>query len=70
MQDHGNAGRDIVFDVDPEVVRKGVRSLMQQVAQIERERVNVIQFCIVSLNNLIITLLEIYFILTLGRLLH
>ncbi|XP_043473527.1 rootletin isoform X3 [Leptopilina heterotoma] len=38
MQDHGNAGRDIVLDVDPEVVRKGVRSLMQQVAQIERER--------------------------------
>lgn len=27
------------MDVDPEIVRKGVRSLMQQVAQIERERV-------------------------------
>lgn len=32
-------GRDGVIDVDPEVVRKGVRNLMQQVAQIERERV-------------------------------
>uniref|UniRef100_A0A6P7GY35 Rootletin isoform X1 n=2 Tax=Diabrotica virgifera virgifera TaxID=50390 RepID=A0A6P7GY35_DIAVI len=31
-------GRDGTTDVDPEVVRKGVRSLMQQVAQIERER--------------------------------
>lgn len=28
-----------VIDVDPEIVRKGVRNLMQQVAQIERERV-------------------------------
>ncbi|XP_059488079.1 rootletin [Neocloeon triangulifer] len=27
-----------MIDVDPEVVRKGVRSLMQQVAQIERDR--------------------------------
>ncbi|KAL6255819.1 hypothetical protein P5V15_013062 [Pogonomyrmex californicus] len=35
-QDHGD--RDIILDVDPEAVRKGVRSLMQQVAQIERER--------------------------------
>lgn len=32
-------GRDGAIDVDPEVVRKGVRNLMQQVAQIERERV-------------------------------
>ncbi|XP_063909729.1 rootletin isoform X3 [Zophobas morio] len=31
-------GRDGAIDVDPEVVRKGVRNLMQQVAQIERER--------------------------------
>jgi rootletin len=31
-------GRDGAVDVDPEVVRKGVRNLMQQVAQIERER--------------------------------
>lgn len=31
-----------MFDVDPEVVRKGVRSLMQQVAQIERERVPIL----------------------------
>lgn len=31
-------GKDGVIDVDPEVVRKGVRNLMQQVAQIERER--------------------------------
>ncbi|XP_012287068.1 rootletin isoform X2 [Orussus abietinus] len=36
--DHCEAGRDIVLDVDPEAVRKGVRCLMQQVAQIERER--------------------------------
>jgi hypothetical protein len=34
-------GRDGAVDVDPEVVRKGVRNLMQQVAQIERERVSV-----------------------------
>jgi len=27
-----------IIDVDPEMVRKGVRSLMQQVAQIEREK--------------------------------
>ncbi|XP_024946085.1 rootletin isoform X3 [Cephus cinctus] len=37
-QDHGDGGRDVVLDVDPEAIRKGVRSLMQQVAQIERER--------------------------------
>ncbi|XP_012540791.1 rootletin [Monomorium pharaonis] len=37
-QDHGDTSRDIILDVDPEAVRKGVRSLMQQVAQIERER--------------------------------
>lgn len=29
----------MILDVDPEIIRKGVRSLMQQVAQIERERV-------------------------------
>ncbi|XP_073992313.1 ciliary rootlet coiled-coil, rootletin isoform X3 [Rhodnius prolixus] len=29
---------DVVLDVDPEWVRKGVRTLMQQVAQVERER--------------------------------
>jgi len=39
VQDHGDTGRDIILDVDPEAIRKGVRSLMQQVAQIERERV-------------------------------
>lgn len=39
VQDHGDSVRDMILDVDPEVVRKGVRSLMQQVAQIERERV-------------------------------
>lgn len=38
-QDHIDSTRDVILDVDPEVVRKGVRSLMQQVAQIERERV-------------------------------
>jgi rootletin len=32
-------GATEMIDVDPEIVRKGVRSLMQQVAQIERERV-------------------------------
>ncbi|KAF7987174.1 hypothetical protein HCN44_011480 [Aphidius gifuensis] len=30
--------RDVIIDVDPEAIRKGIRSLMQQVAQIERER--------------------------------
>lgn len=37
--EHGDASKDIVIDVDPEAVRRGMRSLMQQVAQIERERV-------------------------------
>ncbi|CAD6231744.1 GSCOCG00001565001-RA-CDS [Cotesia congregata] len=36
-QEH-DVSRDVILDVDPEAVRKGVRSLMQQVAQIERER--------------------------------
>lgn len=40
-QDHADSSRDIILDVDPEAVRKGVRSLMQQVAQIERERVHI-----------------------------
>ncbi|KAL1491832.1 hypothetical protein ABEB36_012367 [Hypothenemus hampei] len=30
--------KDTVIEVDPEAVRKGVRNLMQQVAQLERER--------------------------------
>jgi rootletin len=30
---------NMIVDVDPELVRKGVRTLMHQVAQIERERV-------------------------------
>lgn len=34
---------DGIVDVDPEIVRKGVRNLMQQVAQIERERVSLSQ---------------------------
>lgn len=38
-QEHDGRGGDAHIDVDPEVVRKGVRNLMQQVAQIERERV-------------------------------
>jgi len=38
-QDHGDSRGDTIVDVDPEIIRKGVRSLMQQVAQIERERV-------------------------------
>ncbi|KAF6213862.1 hypothetical protein GE061_011587 [Apolygus lucorum] len=41
-QDHSDCGRessrDVILDVDPDAVRKGVRTLMQQVAQIERER--------------------------------
>lgn len=38
--DRGSVASDgcVVLDVDPEMVRKGVRTLMQQVAQIERER--------------------------------
>ncbi|XP_065072928.1 rootletin isoform X2 [Ochlerotatus camptorhynchus] len=32
------SGDNAIIDVDPETVRKGVRTLMQQVAQIERER--------------------------------
>lgn len=36
----GDDERGDAIDVDPEVVRKGVRALMQQVAQIERERVS------------------------------
>lgn len=39
VHDHGDSRGDTVVDVDPEIIRKGVRSLMQQVAQIERERV-------------------------------
>ncbi|CAG9769436.1 unnamed protein product [Ceutorhynchus assimilis] len=34
----GHDEKDGAIDVDPEAVRKGVRNLMQQVAQIERER--------------------------------
>lgn len=30
---------DVIIDVDPDIVRKGIRNLMQQVGQIERERV-------------------------------
>lgn len=36
----GGEGGEGLIDVDPEIVRKGVRNLMQQVAQIERERVS------------------------------
>ncbi|KAF4520433.1 hypothetical protein B566_EDAN004004 [Ephemera danica] len=36
-EDADRSGPEMI-DLDPEVVRKGVRSLMQQVAQIERER--------------------------------
>ncbi|XP_053659814.1 rootletin [Anopheles marshallii] len=32
------SGENVLIDVDPEMVRKGVRSLMQQIAHIERER--------------------------------
>ena len=34
----------LIVDVDPELVRKGVRTLMHQVAQIERERVSIIKY--------------------------
>jgi rootletin len=34
------SGENLIVDVDPELVRKGVRTLMHQVAQIERERVS------------------------------
>lgn len=34
------SGDNLIVDVDPELVRKGVRTLMHQVAQIERERVS------------------------------
>ncbi|XP_034942532.1 rootletin isoform X2 [Chelonus insularis] len=37
-QDHEINRDHVILDVDPEIVRKGVRSLMQQVLQIERER--------------------------------
>ncbi|XP_058462467.1 rootletin isoform X2 [Malaya genurostris] len=40
------SGDNAIIDVDPEMVRKGVRTLMQQVAQIERERDDVkVQLC-------------------------
>jgi rootletin len=32
---------NLILDVDPELIRKGVRTLMHQVAQIERERVSI-----------------------------
>jgi rootletin len=32
---------NLLLDVDPELIRKGVRTLMHQVAQIERERVSI-----------------------------
>lgn len=34
------SGDGPMIEVDPEMVRKGVRTLMHQVAQIERERVS------------------------------
>ncbi|CAB0015648.1 unnamed protein product [Nesidiocoris tenuis] len=41
-QDHSDCGRestrDVILDVDPDAVRKGVRTLMQQVAQKLQER--------------------------------
>lgn len=40
-QDHErDRSVEVILDVDPDVVRKGIRNLMQQVAQIERERVS------------------------------
>ncbi|XP_058060907.1 rootletin isoform X1 [Anopheles bellator] len=32
------SGENVLIDVDPEMVRKGIRTLMQQIAHIERER--------------------------------
>lgn len=40
-QEHAEGNRELILDVDPEAVRRGVKTLMQQVAQIERERVNI-----------------------------
>lgn len=39
-QEHAEGNRELILDVDPEAVRRGVKTLMQQVAQIERERVS------------------------------
>ena len=47
---------DNIIDVDPEIVRKGVRNLMMQVAQIERERVR-----INLLNQFIVLLIKLYY---------
>lgn len=43
---------NMIIDVDPELVRKGVRTLMHQVAQIERERVSnyVLNYLFMTLN--------------------
>nr|CAD7197850.1 unnamed protein product [Timema douglasi] len=53
QQDHGDGRHDgcLLVDVDPEVVRKGVRNLMQQVAQIERERVRARRRLVVSVGE-------------------
>lgn len=40
VQEAETSRADVMLDVDPEIIRKGVRTLMQQVAQIERERVS------------------------------
>lgn len=40
VQESESSRADVMLDVDPEIIRKGVRTLMQQVAQIERERVS------------------------------
>lgn len=47
VSEHSEIQRDVIIDVDPESVRKGVRNLMQQVAQIERERVRKIDLIFV-----------------------
>uniref|UniRef100_A0ABD2WUT6 Rootletin-like coiled-coil domain-containing protein n=1 Tax=Trichogramma kaykai TaxID=54128 RepID=A0ABD2WUT6_9HYME len=38
VQEPADGNREVILDVDPEAVRRGVKALMQQVAQIERER--------------------------------
>lgn len=39
-ESRSHSTENLILDVDPELIRKGVRTLMHQVAQIERERVS------------------------------
>lgn len=58
VQDHADSNRDVIFDVDPEAVRKGIRFLMQQVAQIERERVTICILFIIVYNRFLIIFIK------------